>query len=186
MRIQPFLFVTVFAAALAPSRAAAQHEAHQATTSPSAEMARCAQSQPAVQNIITAATARLESARQSNTPADMRAAIENFETALRDIRTLLAPCATAPAAPHAEHAMPSTPAAPAADPHAGHHMPAAQSAVAGKPQTDKPRDPVNGLIVEPATAPKTAYQGQTYYFSSEESRKEFLANPAKFAKRPKR
>jgi YHS domain-containing protein len=46
-------------------------------------------------------------------------------------------------------------------------------------------DPVNGLMVDPATAPKTTYQGQTYYFSSEQSRKEFLQNPAKFAKKPK-
>ena len=46
-------------------------------------------------------------------------------------------------------------------------------------------DPVNGLMVDTATAPKTTYQGQTYYFSSEQSRKEFLANPSKFAKKPK-
>jgi YHS domain-containing protein len=63
-----------------------------------------------------------------------------------------------------------------ADPHAGHS--AAQSG-------DKQMDPVNGLMVDPATAPKTTHQGQTYYFSSEQSRKEFLENPAKFAKKPK-
>jgi YHS domain-containing protein len=40
-------------------------------------------------------------------------------------------------------------------------------------------------MVDPATARKTTYRGQTYYFSSEASRKEFLANPAKFAKTPK-
>ena len=55
----------------------------------------------------------------------------------------------------------------------------------GEAQPGKVMDPVNGLIVDPATAPKTTYQGQTYYFSSEQSRKEFLDNPAKFAKRPK-
>jgi YHS domain-containing protein len=46
-------------------------------------------------------------------------------------------------------------------------------------------DPVTGLIVDPATAPKTTYQGQTYYFSSEAARKEFLQNPAKFVRKPK-
>jgi YHS domain-containing protein len=46
-------------------------------------------------------------------------------------------------------------------------------------------DPVTGLMVDPAIAPRTTYQGQTYYFSSEQSRKEFLANPSKFAKKPK-
>jgi YHS domain-containing protein len=229
--------------------------------------------QPTVQNIITAATARLESARQTNSPADMRAAIESFETALRDLRTQLAPCATAAADPHAGHTMPSTQSAPAAgaptgkppaaaDPHAGHQMRAGQPTTTAKPQPVPPKppaqadphaghqaspaakppkptakpaptqkdphaghsatpsssgaksapaktaptkgqsdphaghapeaqagkqmDPVNGLMVDPATAPTTVYQGQTYYFSSEESRKEFLANPAKFAKKPKR
>jgi YHS domain-containing protein len=63
-----------------------------------------------------------------------------------------------------------------ADPHAGH--------VSGQ-QSEKQMDPVNGLMVDPATAPKTTYQGRTYYFSSEQSRKEFLENPAKFAKKPK-
>lgn len=106
-------------------------------------------------------------------------------------------------------AKPATPRA--ADPHAGHAMPKSQEKPAAKPggstgakpaspdaQMDhskmqmgggakegKVMDPVNGLMVDPATAPKTTYQGQTYYFSSEESRKEFLANPAKFAKKPK-
>jgi YHS domain-containing protein len=98
----------------------------------------------------------------------------------------------------------------AADPHAGHTTgraaPGDKPARAVKPETAKPEpakpadahaghsgaesrgkemDPVNGLMVEPATAPKTTYQGRTYYFSSEQSRKEFLANPAKFAKKPK-
>ena len=106
----------------------------------------------------------------------------------------------------------TAPAPPAtADPHAGHTMPTTRqkppaksgAASSTKPAAPEPRmdhsempmgggakeekvmDPVNGLMVDPATAPKTTYQGQTYYFSSEESRKEFLANPAKFAKKPK-
>jgi YHS domain-containing protein len=94
--------------------------------------------------------------------------------------------------PHAGHAKPATGATPrgeakpetsrqerpqAADPHAGH--------ASGRP-SEKPTDPVNGLSVDPATSPKTTYEGQTYYFSSEQTRKEFLQNPAKFAKKPKR
>ena len=53
-------------------------------------------------------------------------------------------------------------------------------------QPGKVMDPVSGLMVDPATAPKTTYQGQTYYFSSEQTRKEFLENPAKFATKPKK
>lgn len=88
------------------------------------------------------------------------------------------------------------PAPAAADPHAGHAMPKTQQEPApagGKPamKREKPgrmerqMDPVNGLMVDPATAPKTTYQGETYYFSSEQTLKEFLENPAKFAKKPK-
>jgi YHS domain-containing protein len=84
----------------------------------------------------------------------------------------------AAADPHAGHTMPS--AAPASDPHAAHQAPAA----ATEKQPEKQRDPVTGLMVDPAKAPTATYQGRTYYFSSEESKREFLANPAKFVKDP--
>ncbi len=94
----------------------------------------------------------------------------------------------------------------AADPHAGHTTPGAAPTEKTEPAATKPKgakpadargghsaapsgdkqmDPANGLMVDPATAPTTTYQRQTYYFSSEQSRKEFLQNPAKFAKKPK-
>jgi len=246
------------AAALIPSLAWAQHDAHQpaSTQASSAELTQCLRVQPVIVNIITAATSRAESARLSNSPTEMRAAVESLEAALRDIRAQSVPCSTAAAStdPHAGHTMPTTqpPAATspaqaparAADPHAGHAMPGAAPASkgattakpatpkpapskpkpgaadphaghttpsaapgtktalaakpegakpvdphaahsSGQPQGDKQMDPVNGLLVDPATAPKTTYQGQTYYFSSEQSRKEFLENPSKFAKKPK-
>lgn len=91
----------------------------------------------------------------------------------------------APVDPHAGHAMPKTqpaPTAPARDPHAGHGLPT-PPATEAKPA--KVMDPVTGLMVDPRTAPKATYQGQTYYFSSEQAREEFLQNPAKFVKRPK-
>ena len=74
-----------------------------------------------------------------------------------------------------------------ADPHAGHEMPAGKPAVKReKPgRIERQMDPVNGLMVDPTSAPKTTYQGHTYYFSSEQTLKEFLENPAKFAKKPK-
>ena len=70
------------------------------------------------------------------------------------------------------------------DPHAGHAGHGAAQA-GEQPADGKQMDPVTGLMVDPANAPNTTYQGQTYYFSSEQSKKEFLENPAKFAKKPK-
>ena len=234
-----------FTATFAPVVAAAQHEAHQAAApQASAEMVQCARVQRVIDNIIAASMARLELARQSNNPAEMRAAVDHFEAALRDIRTQLAPCSAPAAGADAGHAMPGMPQAPgtpaagapmdhskmpmsgtpatqpdaaadakrappaapkdhskmpmgggpAAKPGAGTGTkPAAPAApmdhskmpMGGEAQPGKVMDLVNGLIVDPATAPKTTYQGQTYYFSSEQTRKEFLENPAKFAKKPK-
>jgi len=126
-----------------------------------ADLKECARAQPAIDKIISAAMARAEAARLSNNPAELRAAIDHLQAALRDIRAKSAPCA---------------PAAASKDSHADH---------TAAPAAAKQMDPVNGLMVDPATAPSTAHQGQTYYFSSEQSRKEFLENPAKFTKKPK-
>jgi YHS domain-containing protein len=171
-----------------PGVASAQHEAHQTTGTQavSADLSECVRVQPAIQNIIAGASARAEAARLTNSPSELRAALGHLEAALRDIRAQSEPCSRAATSfdPHAGHSMPDAtkpaPAQPkpaAADPHAGH---------SSQPPAAKEMDPVNGLVVDPATAPKTTYQGVTYYFSSEQSRKEFLQNPAKFAKKPKK
>ena len=190
MSMQKIPLVVTFAVGLMPNLGWGQHEAHQAggTQAPNAELTQCLRVQPMIENIITAAMARAEAARLSNSPTELRAALDHLESALRDVRAQSAPCAAAAATsdPHAGHAMPATqnpsglppnqvPTVPA-DPHAGH---------GAAPSSDKQMDPVTGLMVDPATAPKTTYQGQTYYFSSEQSRREFLQNPAKFANKPK-
>jgi hypothetical protein len=130
----------VAAAALVPGLAWGQHEGHPATGTPagSAELTQCLRVQPVIERIITAATARAEAARLSNSPTELRAAIEHLEAALRDVRARSAPCAAAAASsdPHAGHATSSpapaakpapsakpegaTPEAPKTDPHAGH------------------------------------------------------------------
>ena len=164
-----------------------------------AESVQCAHAQPAIASTIEAAMARLETARQANSPAQMRAAIDDLQGALRDVRVQLAPCAamstategrattTPPAATASPGNMPATkPAAaspPAVDPHVGHTMPMVAPSKELRQATVM--DPVTGLMVDPATAPKTTYQGQTYYFSSEEARRDFLRDPVKFVKKPK-
>lgn len=166
-----------------------------------AAVAECAQAQPQVLRTIETANLRLEAARQDNSPPAMRAAIDDLQGALRQVRAQLAACsalqAAASADPHGGHAMPQTeaepavapaPAAPARDPHAGHGAtppPAKEAEGAKQAQPAQVMDPVTGLMVDPATAPKVTYRGQTYYFSSEQAREEFLQNPAKFARKPK-
>lgn len=156
-RHMPLAMALVFG--LVPNLASAQHEAHQSPNmqAPSPELTQCLRAQTVIQNIIAAAMARAETARLSNSPSELRAALDQLEAALRDVRAQSEPCATAAAS---------------SDPHAGHTMPAPPSE---KSSGDKQMDPVNGLMVDPATAPKTRYQGQTYYFSSDRSRKELRA-----------
>lgn len=138
----------LLAAALIVSASAA-HARQAPSTSPpttaSAEVRQCAQSQMVVDRLLSTANTRLEAARQTNSARDMRAAVDELQATLRDVRAQLAPCANVQPATdaHAGHAMPNvqqpaaatpgTPAvAPAAkppagavDPHAGHAMPAA-------------------------------------------------------------
>jgi YHS domain-containing protein len=167
-------------AAFMPGIAVAQHEAHQGGAGEgSPEMVQCARVQPVVDNIITGAMARVESARQSNSAADMRAAVDQLEGALRDIRRQLAPCAAA--TPSAGLTMPGMQQSPGT-PTSTAPMDHSKMQIGSETKPGKVMDPVNGLMVDPATAPKTTYQGQTYYFSSEQTQREFLKNPATFAK----
>jgi hypothetical protein len=93
---------------------AGQHEGHQAgaASQPAAgAVAQCVQAQRSIAATLDAASARLEAARQTNSPAAMRAAIDDLQAALRDVRMRLGPCAAMGAGA-------------AVDPHAGHSMPA--------------------------------------------------------------
>jgi Cu+-exporting ATPase len=44
--------------------------------------------------------------------------------------------------------------------------------------------PVCGMSVDSKTAPSTQFQGQTYYFCSNECKTKFLANPTEYVKEP--
>jgi len=96
---------------LRPAAGAAQHEGHAAgaaTAGP--EVALCAKAQPVVNQLLASAMARIEAARQTNGPAQMRAAIDDLQGVLRDVRAQLEPCAKladdeSTADPHAGHSM---------------------------------------------------------------------------------
>ncbi len=47
----------------------------------------------------------------------------------------------------------------------------------------RPKDPVNGEIVNPETALNSMYQGRVDYFASRENRDAFEASPAQYASR---
>lgn len=48
------------------------------------------------------------------------------------------------------------------------------------------QDPVCGMMVETATAPKTVLKGKTYYFCSIEEKKEFDKAPSTYIKTDKK
>lgn len=186
MRPTQWIRTTAAAAALGLSTPvwAAQQAGHQTgtpQTPPASQraVAECAQGQPLAMRTIDAANVRLEAARQDNSPRAMRAAVDDLQDALRQLRAQLAACAAlqaaAPADPHAGHtpstpqtpgtpvmppgsptpalatATPGAPAAKPADPHAGHTMPA--PARPAPPSATKP----GAAVAKPgAPAPKPA------------------------------
>jgi YHS domain-containing protein len=166
MMTTAFLVLTLAQTPTAPS---------QPPTTASAEVMQCAQAQMIVDQLLDAADARIELARQSNSPADMRAAVDALQATMRDVRAQLAPCANVqpPPDPHLGHV--TTPATPmptapgsatpkppaAADPHAGHTMapvkpepapakPAAPRAPGATPAKPAAADPHAGHTMTPA------------------------------------
>jgi YHS domain-containing protein len=54
-------------------------------------------------------------------------------------------------------------------------------------QSDEhPVCPVCGMAVDPASAPTSVYKGKTYYFGSEQHKRQFDADPDKFLEVPKK
>jgi hypothetical protein len=89
----------VFLMLAATPSAMAQHEAHQPPTAPLPPAATaCAKAQLAIQQLLDTANLRLEAVRQSNTAAAMRAAVDDMQSVLRNVRAQLEPCAALAAA----------------------------------------------------------------------------------------
>ena len=91
-----------------------------AQSSPAGEATACAGEARRARENLASLAERLERARQSNKPADMRAAIDMTAAALTEIRTGLEKCG-APAgrsapADHSSHSPSSTPPPPGGDP----------------------------------------------------------------------
>lgn len=203
--------ITVAIGILSVVPGAAQHAGHQmpgqaqdqGPAPSSAAGVGCAQAQPQVLQAIDAASRRLESARQANSPSQMRLALDDVQGALGAIRSQLAPCWTPEpqrADPHAGHGMPSTsqtvPAksAPAPSPAAMDHSTMGSmdhSAMGGMDHSkmehdmapsspESSVDPVCKMHVDSKTAPTAEYKGTTYVFCSESDRQKFLAAPDKY------
>jgi YHS domain-containing protein len=163
---------------MSAGNAGAQHAGHQMSqqpppAQPSAEVvAACVEAQQHISALADRANARLEAARQSNNPQELRAAVADLQIALVEIRDRAAACG------------PLQVAGPAADPHAGHAMGAATApAATPTPAPAEAIDPVCSMKVDPKVAPRADHQGKTYYFCSESDRQLFLKDPAKYIKK---
>lgn len=142
---------------LLPSAARAQHEGHGTASPPGPQdPGPCAAGGRQALAAIDAASGRLESARQTNSPAEMRAAVADLQAILTAMRGQLAPCAAAQPARVDQN-----------------------TREAQEPVKD-PVEPGCTAPINPGTAPKADYNGRTYYFCSEGNRQKFLADPAKY------
>ena len=135
-----------FAVMLAGSTASAgQHDEHQAATADgqaTAQVAQCRQAQPRVAATIAAALKRLDGARQTNSPAVMRAAADDLQSALLDVRLQLMPCADMQVA--------------AADVPAGHTMPNVQPPSTATPAPEAAGAPIAQQAAPSRQAPQPA------------------------------
>lgn len=184
MKIQRMLMTTMLAAWCGVGVAAAQHEGHQAPgatgvtgSSDATDAAACVQVQAGLATGLDAMQQRLETARLSNSAATMRAAIGETQSALLDVRRLLAPCQPTPVtAPNA--GAPAPAGAGAADPHAGHTA----NVTASQTPSQAPliKDPKCVETVDPRVAPQATHGAQTYYFCTERARQLFLADPTAY------
>ena len=133
----------------------------QAPASPPAPAATvvlpCVQAHSAASRTVDAATARLEAARQTNSGPAMRAAVDDLDRLLRDLRAQLASCSAVIQAPQ------------------GAAIPKAATVIG---------DLKCGIAVDAKTAPRMLHQGQTYYFCNDDERAAFAREAAKAAPPP--
>lgn len=179
MTFQSTALATVFAALLCPASAIAQqpppvdHSAHGATPQ-AAGADDCMTAQSKVSATAATARERLETARQTNEPAKLRAAVDEALLAIGALLSATEPCRTAPpmagmagmdhsamAAPQPGAPVSPRPPAAAADPHAGMNMPNAPARPAARPAAKpaaKPADPHAGMNMgtpaKPAARPR--------------------------------
>lgn len=130
-------------------------------TTASAEVMQCAQAQMVVDRLLAVANGKLETARQSNSATEMRAAVDELQATLRDVRAQLAPCAKVQPAPdpHSGHTMsgaaaPTAPMAPEMKPGAT-VPPAAPKPAAADPHAGHVSAPAAPTTTKPAAAPTT-------------------------------
>lgn len=149
MRAAHALHATAIAVAIVGSQALrAQEQMPGMGQGAATSAAECAQAQARADRTIDVANRRLETARQSNSPAALRAAVDDMQAALRQLRVEIAPCANVQGA------------AGAADPHAGHAMPNMQQAPAAPPGTPVMRPgstaPAPAAVAPASPAPGSA------------------------------
>ncbi|MPY86844.1 MAG: YHS domain-containing protein [Luteitalea sp.] len=140
-----------------------QHAEHQTPkpTNPTEQVGEqavsgCSESAQSAVEDLDALAARLEQARQTNSAADMRNAVDDIHAALDRLRAQVRPCAQ------------ETPSAKKTMDHARHGPSVAVDLCA--------------IEVDHRSAPHVMHEGKTYYFCSESDRQRFLADPAKFVK----
>jgi YHS domain-containing protein len=188
----------VIALLLAGGRPAAiaQHAGHSGAP-PDVAGGACAEHAQQSLQIIDRINRRLEEARQSNNPAKMRAAMDELQAALGELKPhQLAIGATPPKEAPAQGAAPSSgQGAPAMD-HSkmGHETgsptketaPSRTAAPGDSKKASAPQgkvvDPVCGTSVEPKPGLQASYGGKTYYFCSPEDRDKFLREPGKYVR----
>jgi YHS domain-containing protein len=128
----------------------------------------CREHCQATQSKSQQTSAMIEEAKRSGDPAKMKAALEEAQKRLGEMNEHMSACMRSMGM--------------MGEMHGGMGMMSGQAA----PAAAKATDPVCGMAVDPATAPKATYKGKTYYFCSTDDKAKFEKDPAKYVKPPSR
>ncbi len=159
----------------------AQHQGHQMGTG-SAGGGPCLAHAKEGLRIVENANRQLEEARQTNSPREMRAAMNQLQAALGEIRTQLSLCVSqasesvAPGMGGMDHS--SMEGMDHSSMEGMDHS--GMGKIGGTAPIGKPVDPVCGMEVDAASAPKAMLDGKTYYFCSEADKAKFLKSPSTY------
>lgn len=118
----------------------------------------------------------MDEAKQSNDPAKMRAALDQAQKPLTEMKQHMSMCMNMMGMMQKMHGKGGMMGSGMGDMMAGKDAPR----MATSPEQ---LDPVCQMKVDPKTAPQTTYKGTTYYFCSEADKATFLKNPEAYIKK---
>lgn len=135
------------------------------------DMSGCADHHSAAMKASEQVNVHLAEAKRSTTIAEMRRHVELAQTSMAEMEKHTSTCMEMMHKPHGGME--------------GHHKGTMGGMTSDKSASPAAKvvDPVCGMEVDPATAPKAIHAGKTYYFCSDDEKATFQKNPEQYTRK---